>query len=238
LRIVGPVTPGDWSAQVNSSIYQAVSLSVAKSYLLSGVIEAVKDSNSNFWLEVWLVDVEPAAGKDITLANYPNAINLAALKESGWGGVDNYNGPLSGCLPTPATAFTVPKTGTYYLVVKGGCGGGGIMDVLLDNLKLTGTLVSVKNEAASVIKTFSLQQNYPNPFNPNTKFSYQMCKTALVSIKVYDLLGREVATLVNEVKQAGSYPIEWDATRYSSGVYFYRMQTGSFVDVKKMVLMK
>ncbi|MCX6122028.1 MAG: fibronectin type III domain-containing protein, partial [Ignavibacteriales bacterium] len=81
LRVVGPVTPGDWSAQVNSTIYQALSLSAANSYLLSGVIEAVKDSNSNFWLEVWLVDVEPAAGKDITLANYPNAVNLAALKQ-------------------------------------------------------------------------------------------------------------------------------------------------------------
>lgn len=84
----------------------------------------------------------------------------------------------------------------------------------------------------------SLSQNYPNPFNPSTKFTYELSKTGLVSIKVYDLLGREVATLVNEIKPAGSYPVTWDATGFGTGVYFYKMQTGSFTITKKMILMK
>ncbi|MFH1194750.1 MAG: T9SS type A sorting domain-containing protein [bacterium] len=87
-------------------------------------------------------------------------------------------------------------------------------------------------------KAFSLSQNYPNPFNPVTRIEYQIPSTTKVQLKVYDLLGREVATLVDEEKPAGSYEVEFDAARFPSGVYFYTLQTGSFCQTKKLVLVK
>jgi hypothetical protein len=87
-------------------------------------------------------------------------------------------------------------------------------------------------------KEYSLAQNYPNPFNPSTMINYSMPKTGLVTIKVYNILGKEIATLVNEQKTAGNYSVKFTASRYASGVYFYRMQAGSFIETKKLILLK
>jgi hypothetical protein len=91
---------------------------------------------------------------------------------------------------------------------------------------------------ATVPQSYSLAQNYPNPFNPVTKINFAIPKQGFVTLKVYDMLGREVTKLVNEVKQAGTYSVDFDATRLSSGVYFYKLEAGSFVDTKRMVLVK
>jgi hypothetical protein len=82
-----------------------------------------------------------------------------------------------------------------------------------------------------------LQQNYPNPFNPSTSIQYAISSTQFVTLKVYDLLGREVATLVNEEKPAGSYNVEFrmQNLELSSGIYFYKLQAGDFVETKKMI---
>jgi len=85
---------------------------------------------------------------------------------------------------------------------------------------------------------FNLYQNYPNPFNPSTHIRFSVQGSALTSLKVYDILGREVATLVNEVKQPGRYEVTWNATGYASGVYFYRLKAGSFVQTKRMLLLR
>ncbi len=85
---------------------------------------------------------------------------------------------------------------------------------------------------------FSLEQNYPNPFNPITKIKYQIPELSFVTIKVYDVLGSEVITLVNEEKPVGSYEVEFDGKDLTSGVYFYRLQAGSFIETKKMILIK
>ncbi|MCX7877042.1 MAG: alpha/beta fold hydrolase [Ignavibacteria bacterium] len=85
---------------------------------------------------------------------------------------------------------------------------------------------------------FSLSQNYPNPFNPSTMIEYSIAKAEKVELKVYDLLGREVATLVNEIQAPGSYNVTFNAKNLSSGVYFYRLTAGGFTDIKRMVLVK
>ncbi|MBW7887832.1 MAG: T9SS type A sorting domain-containing protein [Bacteroidetes bacterium] len=89
---------------------------------------------------------------------------------------------------------------------------------------------------------FELFQNYPNPFNPTTTIAFQIPavkeQKLLVSLKVFDVVGREVATLVNEPKEAGSYDVKFDASKFSSGIYFYALQSGNFVQTKKMALMK
>ena len=89
-------------------------------------------------------------------------------------------------------------------------------------------------------KQFSLNQNYPNPFNPSTSIQYAISSTQFVTLKVYDLLGREVATLVNEEKPAGSYNAQFtmNNVQLSSGIYFYKLQAGDFVETKKMTLLK
>lgn len=87
---------------------------------------------------------------------------------------------------------------------------------------------------------FQLHQNYPNPFNPETRIKYQVSSNSFVTLKVYDILGNEIATLVNEEKQPGEYEIDFDAAKYnlSSGVYFYRLRAGEFTSTKKFLLMK
>ena len=90
----------------------------------------------------------------------------------------------------------------------------------------------------NIPKEFSLLQNYPNPFNPRTTIKYLIPQKSFVSITVYDMLGREVSKLVNEEKLAGSYEVQFDGSRLSSGVYFYRLHAGSFFKTKKLVLLK
>ena len=107
-------------------------------------------------------------------------------------------------------------------------------------LKLNRTITDIKNEPKNVISDFSLLQNFPNPFNPSTKIRYSIKNKQFVLIQVYDLLGKEVATLVNEEKAPGNYEINFNANIYnlSSGVYFYRIRAGSFNQVRKMLLIK
>ncbi len=126
------------------------------------------------------------------------------------------------------------------------------MNLVLDNITIRGWSVSsngtiaMYNESLTGItinqneipETYSLMQNYPNPFNPATKINFMLPKSGEVSLKIYDILGNEVATLINENMNPGSYTIDWNAGNYSSGVYFYRLQSGDFTETKKMMLVK
>ena len=85
---------------------------------------------------------------------------------------------------------------------------------------------------------FDLKQNYPNPFNPTTTIPFSIPSNSYVSLKIYDLLGREIATIVSEEMPAGSYSRQWNASELSSGIYFYRIQAGNFIETKKLVLLK
>jgi hypothetical protein len=88
------------------------------------------------------------------------------------------------------------------------------------------------------INDFVLSPNYPNPFNSSTKILLKLSSEGIVSLNIYDVLGREVATLVDEYREAGSYELEFDASNLPSGMYIYRLQSGSYSDVKKMILSK
>jgi hypothetical protein len=101
------------------------------------------------------------------------------------------------------------------------------------------TALQKKHAAVQDIPTeFEVMQNYPNPFNPTTSISYALPEAASVRLTVSDNLGRDVATLVNEYKEAGYYQANFDASGFSSGIYFYRIEAGKFKAVKKMLLMK
>ncbi len=108
---------------------------------------------------------------------------------------------------------------------------------------LFGTIMLVEgtsavDESPVAVRSYELQQNYPNPFNPTTSIAYSVAKTDRVQLQVYDMLGKEIATLVNEVKPAGQYTVNFDGSGLSSGVYFYTMSAGNEVFTNKMLLVK
>lgn len=94
-------------------------------------------------------------------------------------------------------------------------------------------IMMVKNKI-----NYQLQQNFPNPFNPTTIIRYSIPNVELVQIKVYDVLGKEIKTLVNEFKKVGSYEVEFDGSNLSSGVYFYRIKAGDYSETRKLLLEK
>jgi hypothetical protein len=103
----------------------------------------------------------------------------------------------------------------------------------------TSLLTTVESDRNPIVPNeVCLYQNYPNPFNPATSISFHLSSTTLVSLKIYDLLGKEVADLISEKMEAGDHSVVWDASRMSSGIYFYRLQAGSFFSTKALVFLK
>ena len=106
-----------------------------------------------------------------------------------------------------------------------------------------GELTGIQTISSEMPDKFSLSQNYPNPFNPATKIRFSLplpSKGGVQKVKlmIYDILGSEITTLVNEQLQPGTYEIEWDATNYPSGVYYYKLVTSDYIETRKMVLIK
>ena len=105
-----------------------------------------------------------------------------------------------------------------------------------NNIGGVATVTTVRTE--NVPGGFTLSQNYPNPFNPTTMINYQLPTSSIVTLKVYDVIGREAATLVNEMKEAGSYSVQFNASHLSSGIYFYSIKAGNYTATKKLTLLK
>lgn len=103
--------------------------------------------------------------------------------------------------------------------------------------QVTSIVTSVENEEILPIE-FRLYNNFPNPFNPSTTIKFDIAERGLVTLKVYDILGREISTLVNEEKDIGRYEVSFGLPYLASGIYIYRLEAGSFVNVKKMLLIK
>jgi hypothetical protein len=99
-------------------------------------------------------------------------------------------------------------------------------------------ITGVKVKSDGVPKKYMLEQNYPNPFNPSTTITFSIPSKSFVTLKVFDILGREVVSIVSEEMSAGIYSKQWNAANVSSGIYFYRLQVGTFSDTKKLVLIK
>jgi hypothetical protein len=122
------------------------------------------------------------------------------------------------------------RDGVYFYKVRGFNGVGQIL-FEADEIKI----------GIAGLKNFKLEQNYPNPFNPTTNITYELYAPSYVKVKVFDIIGREIATLVDQNQNEGSYTVEFDASKYSnltSGIYFYKIETENYSDVKKMILTK
>jgi hypothetical protein len=129
---------------------------------------------------------------------------------------------------TVASGFQDPR---YFL-------NGGFQPVLTSLWNFLSLPVGITNNGGNVPNEYSLGQNYPNPFNPTTNIKFSVPNNGLVKIVIFDILGRQVGTLLNEVKTAGNYTVDFDASNLSSGAYFYRLEAGNFTETKKMLLVK
>jgi len=107
-----------------------------------------------------------------------------------------------------------------------------------DSLRFEPVIVGIDEETNEIPTEYFLSQNFPNPFNPNTMISWQSPVGSWQTLKVYDVLGNEIATLADEYKPAGRYQVEFDASRLASGIYFYQLRAGEYISVKKMILIK
>ncbi len=110
--------------------------------------------------------------------------------------------------------------------------------VLIDSLQLVISVTEVENGFKGAIDSYQLFDAYPNPFNSSTIIGYQIPGSGLVTLKIYDAVGKEVTTIVNEVKQAGNYKVSFTAEDLPSGIYFYKLQANNFAQTKKMILLK
>jgi hypothetical protein len=170
---------------------------------------------------------DPATWNNWVLADYNQDV----------GGNDEYSQFLSGFNTGTyyyASRFQIDESNYYYGGYPSGFWDG------MTNISgvLTVTPINYVDEISFKLYRYSLYQNHPNPYNPKTMIRYELPELSFVIIKVYDVLGNEIATLVNEEKPAGSYEVEFHASTLPSGIYFYLLRAGSFVEMKKMILLK
>lgn len=184
------------------------------------------------------VKIENPDSNKVKLISYGSAkdydIELNYVTENGIGRFGDFNIPLSANTSHIFVPNWIDLTNSQ-LTVFVDINNDGTID---DTLYLNNT-VDVEDQGSLIVPDeYQLAQNYPNPFNPTTTIQYSIPITSNVSLKIYDILGNEVATLVNEEKNRGVYTVKFDASQYSSGIYFYKLHAGSFVETKKMILIR
>ncbi len=188
----------------------------------------------------------PQTTHDITVSNFtfsPSSLTIQTGDVVRWTNVfGEHNiladdGSFTSGIPAPAPwefthVFTSEGTNPYYCEPHGGPGGTG----------MSGTIIVIDPvsvpEDELIADEFELMQNYPNPFNPSTKIKFSIPNQSFVNVKVYDIIGNEIAVLVNEEKPEGIYEVEFNADNLSSGMYIYQLSAGSFIQTKKMLLLR
>ena len=247
----------DGSVAPDTSWYQSVT--TPGPYEGAAFAADIFASANNFYIDDYLITPNtgasvPAGTKDTltfwlvarlsTSGNFPDSLDIRVSTTGK--DTSNFTTRLAYVL-APKTvwtrfAFILPDAVNRYIAFRylhydGGPNGGSSDKIGLDDVRInrfTPTGVGDQNVAAP--QSFALKQNFPNPFNPSTQIDFQMKNEALTTLKVYDVLGREVATLANEQLAAGSYSRTFDAKGLTSGVYFYRLIAGSCVETRQMLL--
>jgi hypothetical protein len=188
----------------------------------AGLSDSVITTFSNFYPDA----VQPLAGSQV-------------LEQwNGRGAADSVAGiGYIGATYNTACIYADPR---YITGAAGSTGRGwrALFKSVVSYIKSNGGTITGVSPISSIAEKYSLSQNYPNPFNPTTKINFAIPQNGFVSLKVYDISGKEVMTLVNKNMTVGSYAVDFNGALLSSGVYFYRLETGSFTETKKMMLVK
>lgn len=161
-----------------------------------------------------------------------------------WQWLDGTHNTISTAVPSGAASWNAPldashPTFTYVLTVAGAYAYECSFHVAFG---MIGTLnvnpIGIINQNSEVPGEYQLYQNYPNPFNPSTQIKFDLPNTGFVKMTIYDIIGNELVTLVNQQLKAGKYSVNWDAANYPTGVYMYKITSGNFTATKKMMLVK
>jgi hypothetical protein len=186
------------------------------------------------------VKIENPDSNKVKIISYGTAKNydleLNYVTENGIGRFGDFNIPLDANTSHTFVPVWTDLTNSELQVLVD-IGNNGTID---DTLNLVNQVTGIGDDQGSLLtpNSYNLAQNYPNPFNPSTTISWQLPVGSHQTLKVYDVLGNEVATLVDKFKEAGRYEITFDASDLSSGIYFYRLQAGDYVQTRKMILLK
>ncbi len=230
-----------------------------------GMITLVRQFSGNDWDPYYIsttngganwtsgyIDESPGRTRSVDIIAPRGANNLfkvAYTQDSAAGIFGYYTGGNSTSWNSPASHTVTPFNAdtTFMKAIAGYTNSGGDDCLALYSLnggvalfasRLCETTIGIQNTNNSVPKSYSLAQNYPNPFNPSTTINFSIPKSGIVKLVVYDIAGKVVSVLVNEQLNTGSYQYDFNASNISSGVYFYRLETDGFSDVKKMLLVK
>jgi len=246
---------GSTSEEINILFWQEVTLIGGGTYTITGAFMDLTGGDLvDFWTDVDLSPEPPVESVNYKPSNDTNGdIRVSMNTWAGCGPSIDGTFQDDGCSGT-GSEFTVPDSipvgqeVTYYFGIKPGIYGGGterLFEILIDEMSLVGPAGAskIKNSPISEIKEFKLHANYPNPFNPSTQISYSLKENIYVFIGIYNINGQLVRILVEKRQPAGTYWINWDGRDYhrnlvSNGIYFCQMQTGSYVETRKMVLTK
>jgi hypothetical protein len=204
-------------------------LAVSGPNLFAGTSRGVYYSNNNGtnWGNTGLTSTDVRAlttfGTNLFAGSYAVGVFLSTNNGTSWSKID------TGLTSTDIRTLAISGTNLF-----AGIGGGGVW-----RRPLTEMITTRVNDNHNQTPTrFVLEQNYPNPFNPATTISFSVPSKSFVSLKVFDALGREVATIISEEMSAGNYSRQWIALNMPSGIYFYRLQAGSFAETKKLSLIR
>ena len=207
-------------------------------------------------VNVYLDTILNSINSDLEIALIHQGVTDTIVYRVGGNGSNFYNTVLNDSASIPIEGGTPPFTGQFRpsrplaQFINSSSDGDWILRIYDRAKNLTGVIkswgitvtylpcIGIRENNNNMPDKYSLSQNYPNPFNPVTNIKYQIPKNSFVTLKVYDVMGREVRTLLNEVKASGSYSIDFNASDLSSGVYFYKIQAGEFSQTKKMMLIK
>jgi hypothetical protein len=213
-----------WTQRLNGQIVYSLAVSgtnVFAGTAFNGVY--LSTNNGQNWTQTGFVNQDvyslAASGTNIFAGTYGGGVYLSTNNGQNWTQINEGLGNLN--ITSLLTTTDYIFAGTYGSSVW-------------KRSELTG----VNNISGSIPKSYNLYQNYPNPFNPSTKIKFDLPKSSSAKLVIYDILGREVAILVNEQLKPGNYNIEWNASNFPSGVYFYKLVAGDYVEVKKMILIK
>ncbi len=216
--------------------YNEKNISTGSSEDYSNVLQVISDPVNLF--------VTDGSGMRLGYSDSTGAIT--EIPGSSWYGDTNGMGYIFGSVQQPINLQLIGLGQDYYVMVSiedSTASGGVVLEGFLAtgeivNYQITLDPVSVEQINSAIPQDFALEQNYPNPFNPTTTIKYSIPEVSYVELIVFDILGKEVATLVNEEKPAGNYSVDLYATKFASGIYFYKLQAGTFFQTKKMILIK